>query len=104
MNTPSAIQLYNAVKVKRAAANPSNRVLTIPEINAVLEAYIDQLTEDATLDTEWAIFFKDGTQHRGPWPEAEAREWLEECDEMGIKQGIFHIRTRTVSRWLSEEK
>jgi len=64
----------------------------------------ERVDSAVTLDVEWAIFFRDGTLHRGPWPETEAREWLKECDEMGIKEGVFHIRTRTVSRWLPEEK
>lgn len=52
---------------------------------------------------EWAIFERHGELHRGPWPEAEAREWLEECVEMGIRVSAFHLRCRTVGPWTRPE-
>lgn len=54
-------------------------------------------------EEQWAVFHRDGELHRGPWPETEAREWLEECEEMGISPTAFQLRRRTVGPWREEE-
>lgn len=45
----------------------------------------------------------DGVIHRGPWPEQECIDWLDECREMfprpeGVDE-IWSVRRRPVGEW-----
>ena len=37
--------------------------------------------------------------HRGPWSEEECLDWLQECKEMGFREGAFYLATRYVGEW-----
>src|SRR5687768_13779612 len=38
--------------------------------------------------------------HRGPMNEADAREWVRECEEdLGMRPGAFYVARRSVGPW-----
>lgn len=49
--------------------------------------------DDPNLDDD------DNGIHRGPWSLTECREWIEEGETDGIRNGAFLIVRRLVSQW-----
>lgn len=37
--------------------------------------------------------------HRGPWTEAEARAWVQECVDDGVAPDAFYLVRRKVTAW-----
>lgn len=53
-------------------------------------------------DSEWCVMHPlyPDEPHRGPMSEAEAREWVREAEQDGIKKGAFYVARRTVGPWV----
>lgn len=61
-------------------------------------------------DYEYVVWDnRDDSVHRGPWPEQECIDWVEECYEIFPKAGkagidkIWSVRRRPVGEWETYE-
>ena len=54
---------------------------------------------------QWCVMMDryDDEPHRGPMPEKEARQWVQEWEEVGensnARQGMFYVARRPVGSW-----
>lgn len=95
MDEPTATHLYNAVKATRAAGG--HRVLTIPEINAVLNARSEHLAQQADAPSSEPSSERKIFNHPG-WPSVDAiREAIGTAPSS--EKGVFTIAT--VLPWCS---
>jgi hypothetical protein len=90
-------ELLARVRDWREVAN--DRTRRIAELEAERKAVI---SDGVGAEREWAVFGSDGKLHRGPWRENEARLWLVEGAELGMRPSAFHLRFRTVGDWAPE--
>lgn len=69
-----------------------------------LRAYDQAMEDDEGADFEWCVMHDRSPRepHRGPMSEQEARQWVQEWEEMGegkARKGMFYVARRSVGRW-----
>ena len=61
-------------------------------------------TEENDVSIEWGVMKRNGEFWRGPMTESEAREWVREAVEDGMKPGVFVVCRRAVGDWSPDPK